>query len=151
MATAGYLTLGLILGVVFSIVGRRSPRRFFAIALFIAALLYLVFVLLSKAPSRWVGIELLGILIYGSFGLAGLRGSSWWLVLGWAFHPIWDLGLHQFGPGRQFAPHWYTMLCLSFDLVVAGYLAYKEAFRPNPLYEMLVSRSKSFGNCSDST
>jgi hypothetical protein len=42
-----------------------------------------------------------------------------WLALGWALHPIWDLGLHRFGPG-QFAPEAYPVSCLSYDLIVAA-------------------------------
>jgi hypothetical protein len=31
--------------------------------------------------------------------------------------------LHFFGPGHAFAPETYTITCLSFDLVVAAYVA----------------------------
>ena len=38
-------------------------------------------------------------------------------------HPIWDVALHYTGPGRAFAPAWYTTSCLTFDLMVAGVTA----------------------------
>ena len=31
--------------------------------------------------------------------------------------------MHFFGPGHAFAPETYTITCLSFDLVVAAYVA----------------------------
>ena len=56
-------------------------------------------------------------------GLVGLFGSVWWIVAGWALHPLWDVGVHFLGPGRSFAPETYTIACLSFDLLVAAYIA----------------------------
>ena len=56
-------------------------------------------------------------------GLRGVRGSTWWLVAGWALYPVWKVALHFFGPGHAFAPETYTITCLSFDLVVAAYVA----------------------------
>ena len=67
--------------------------------------------------------ELVGIAIYSAMGLRGVRGSTWWLVAGWALYPVWDVALHFFGPGHAFAPETYTITCLSFDLVVAAYVA----------------------------
>ena len=37
-------------------------------------------------------------------------------------HAAWDVGLHLLGGGTAFAPTWYPLLCLSFDLLVAGYI-----------------------------
>jgi len=55
--------------------------------------------------------------------LLGLRGSPYWLAAGWALHPLWDVGLHYIGPGHSFAPMTYAIACISFDLVVAAYIA----------------------------
>ena len=67
--------------------------------------------------------ELVGVAIFGGVALLGLRGSLWWIVAAWALHPLWDVGLHYLGPGRSFAPETYTIACLSFDLLVAAYVA----------------------------
>ena len=37
--------------------------------------------------------------------------------------PRLKVALHFFGPGDAFAPETYTITCLSFDLVVAAYVA----------------------------
>ena len=52
-----------------------------------------------------------------------MRGSPSWLAFGWALHPAWDAGLHLHGYGASFAPEWYVLACISFDLLVAGYIA----------------------------
>lgn len=69
--------------------------------------------------------------IFGGIGLRGLRGSPLWIAAGWALHPVWDVALHYAGPGRAFAPDSYTVTCLSFDLLVAAYVAV--AYRRGPV------------------
>jgi hypothetical protein len=64
-----------------------------------------------------------GVAIFGGMALLGLGGSLWWIVAGWALHPLWDVGLHYVAPGRSFAPESYTIACLSFDLLVTAYIA----------------------------
>jgi uncharacterized protein DUF6010 len=98
-------------------------RSFLVLFLFIAAGVYIVFAVRAGEGILWVLGELAGVAIFGGMALLGLRGSIWWIVAGWALHPLWDVGLHYLGPGRPFAPATYTIACLSFDLLVATYVA----------------------------
>ena len=99
-------------------------RVFVVVSLFVAAGLYVVFALRAGQSTLWVVAEVVGVAIFGGMGLVGLLfGSIWWIVAGWALHPLWDVGLHFLGPGRSFAPETYTMACLSFDVLVAAYIA----------------------------
>jgi hypothetical protein len=98
-------------------------RSLLVIFLFIAAAAYFVFAIRAGASGIWVLVELVQVVVFGTIGLLSLRGSPWWLVAGWALHPIWDVGLHYIGPGRSFAPWTYATACVSFDLVVAAYIA----------------------------
>jgi hypothetical protein len=91
--------------------------------LFVAAGLYVVFAVWAGEGTTWIVIEAVGIAVFGGMGLVGLFGRMWWIVAGWALHPLWDVGLHYLGPGRPFAPETYTIACLSFDLLVAAYVA----------------------------
>ena len=91
--------------------------------LFVAAGLYVVFALRAGEGTTWIVIEVVGVAVFGGMGLVGLFGSGWWIVAVWALHPLWDVGLHYLGPGRPFAPETYTIACLSFDLLVAAYVA----------------------------
>jgi hypothetical protein len=72
------------------------------------------------------------VLGYGALGLLGLRRSAWWLATGWALHPAWDIALHYSGPGHTFAPGWYAVACVGFDLAAAGAIAYELTRGANP-------------------
>ena len=127
----GYLVSGaveaLVLVVVAFLLSRFIRdivgRSLLVAVLFVAAALYIVFAVRASEGTFWVVGELVGVGIYGTMGLLGLRGSPWWLAAGWAVHPIWDVALHYFGPGGSFAPESYTITCVSFDLLVAAYVA----------------------------
>jgi hypothetical protein len=64
-----------------------------------------------------------GVIVFGAMALLGLRDSAWWLAAGWALHPLWDVVLHYWGPGRTFASQPYAIACITFDWVVAAYIA----------------------------
>lgn len=104
-------------------------RTLLATVLFAAAGAYFGFAFTEGVPPIWQLIELLHVVAFGAMGLVGWRGSAKWLALGYALHPLWDFGLHYLGPGRSFAPLSYTVLCLTFDWVVAAYIliAYRGA------------------------
>jgi len=93
-----------------------------------------VFVKRSPEPLFWAGVEIAGVVLFGLMGIAGVRGSAWWLVAGWGLHPMWDIGLHYFGPGVQFVPEWYTIGCLSFDVVAAAYVASSIVLLSDPMW-----------------
>lgn len=98
-------------------------RALLAFVLTGAAVMYIVFAAQAGESTSWLAGEILGVLIYGTMAVLGLRGSPWWLAAGWALHPVWDIALHYAGPGRTFAPTGYTVSCLGFDLLVAAYVA----------------------------
>jgi hypothetical protein len=101
----------------------RFTRQILAAVLVVAALFYLWFALAAHTSVDWLAVELAGAGIYGYAAMRGVRGSAWWLVAGWALHPVWDVALHLVGPGASFAPAWYATSCLTYDLVVAGVAA----------------------------
>jgi hypothetical protein len=127
MFTLIWLTVGLLAGAFYIRFARHHPTKTkssFAVGLIVASCIYLAFALTTSNIAIWLPIEFLGVCIYGAMGIAGLRGSVWWLVIGWGLHPLWDLVLHYFGPGASVAPSWYTVACVSFDFIVAAYIAY---------------------------
>ncbi len=58
------------------------------IFLFAAAGAYFGFALLAAPGPIWLLAELVQVIIFGTMALLGLHGSPWWLVAGWALHPI---------------------------------------------------------------
>jgi hypothetical protein len=127
----GLLANGAILAVAFlavaflldRFVSAHVARVVLAAVLVVAALIYIGFAVRTGAGTGWVVGEVVGVALYGAVGLRGVRGSAWWLAAGWALHPLWDVALHLLGPGGHVAPVTYTVPCLSFDLLVAAYVA----------------------------
>jgi uncharacterized protein DUF6010 len=127
----GLLINGLVLGAMFIVVAFLLSRftrdivgrYLLAIGLLIAALFYDYFAIRAGKGILWVIGELVGVATFGGMALLGLRRSMWWVAAGWALHPLWDVVLHYVGPGRAFAPINYTIACVSFDPLVAVYIA----------------------------
>ena len=122
--TVVWLLLGIFLSAALVAYARTrgdGGRRVFAVALVIAAVLY-VGLALARAGVFWISIELLGVLTYGTFAWLGLQHSNLWLATGWTLHIVWDVGLHLVGPGAAFAPEGLAIACVSFDLLVAAYV-----------------------------
>ena len=120
------VVLALALVVVVHLLARVVPtvvvRALLASVLVVAAGVYIVFAVAAGAGAAWTVAEIAGVAVYGTLAALGVRGSHWWLVAGWAAHPVWDVALHYVGPGHAFAPDTYTIPCLSFDLLVAVYI-----------------------------
>ena len=108
-------------------VGDFVGRSVLAIFLIMAAGSYQGFAIMASnllgAGPIWAPVELVGGVVFGTMALLGLRGLPWWLAAGWAAHPIWDIVLHYFGPGSSFAPEPYVIACVSYDWLVAAYIA----------------------------
>ena len=134
MTTILYLLFGGVLAWLYIWRAQRNPNlgemKNYAFGLIIAALIYLVFAVRGAAPE-WLGLELLGVAIYGGVALLGLRYSSLLIALGWGLHPIWDALIHPLYT-IEFVPTWYALACVSFDVVMAGYIVYR-TFYPNNL------------------
>jgi hypothetical protein len=104
-------------------VGEIYGRALLAIVLVIAGGAYVGFAVAGDASGLWFLAELVQAVALGAFALLGLRGSPYWLAAGWAIHPLWDVVLHYVGAGHAFAPEAWAISCVSFDLLVAAYIA----------------------------
>jgi hypothetical protein len=104
-------------------VGEIYGRALLAIVLIIAGGAYVGFAVAGNASGLWFLVELVQAVALGAIALLGLRGSPYWLAAGWAIHPLWDVVLHYLGAGHAFAPESWAISCVSFDLLVAAYIA----------------------------
>lgn len=123
-----FLLVGAVGGagtVIVAHLAGRFTREILAAVLIVAAAFYIVFAARAGAGGAWITAEVVGLLIFGGMGVIGVRGSPWWLVVGWALHPLWDVGLHYFGSGNAFAPEPYVIACVSWDWIVAAYVAFR--------------------------
>jgi hypothetical protein len=128
----GGVVLALIAFLLSKFVSDVAGRTLLATVLFAASGAYLGFAVAAPVSRIWLLIELLQAIAFGTLGFYGWRGPAKWLGLGWALHPLWDLPLHYYGPGRSFAPWTYAVACLSYDWVVAAYILiyYRGSNRP---------------------
>jgi hypothetical protein len=117
------ILVGAVLGALFAIFARMrkgAEVRVLTLGLIVAALIYVALALVSD-EQRWLMTEMVGVALFGGLAWLGLRSSSWWLALGWLGHVGWDVGLHLDRP-QPLVGTWYPLLCVGFDLVVAGFL-----------------------------
>ncbi len=103
--------------------GEIYGRALLAIFLVIAGGAYVGFAVAAGASGLWFLAEILHAVALGVLGLLGLRRSPYWLAAGWALHPLWDFFVHYLGSGHEFAPESWAIACVSFDLLVAAYVA----------------------------
>lgn len=96
---------------------RYARRVHFAVGLVVAALVYVVFAI-SRGAIDSLLVELGGVALFTAIAFLGMRYSRWFLAVGWAAHVGWDLLLHPAG-AASYAPWWYPIVCIGFDLVVA--------------------------------
>jgi hypothetical protein len=119
----GGAVVSLIAFLLSRLVGDIAGRTLLATVLFAAAGAYFGFAFNPATPRVWLLVELLQVIGFGTLGLYGWRGSPYLLALGYALHPVWDFGLHYLGPADSYAPQAYVIACISFDWVVAAYIA----------------------------
>jgi len=103
--------------------------RLYALSLVIAALVYVVFTA-RGAALKWLALELAGLFVFTLLAWLGVKVSALILALAWAAHAAWDVLLHKL-QDVAFVPDWYPLACLSFDLLLAGYILVR--FKKNAL------------------
>ena len=96
------------------------------LALFLAAMpvVYILRWLTAAdgAGIAWLWLELLGLVVYATLAVMGLKVSPWYLAVGIAAHGIaWDIW-HYF-TRETYMPHWYAIACLLVDVGIGAYVA----------------------------
>jgi hypothetical protein len=100
----------------------RGEMMVYAVGLGVTAVAYLVFAIQRGAPAGHLGFELVGAVLYGAAAVLGVRRWPALLAVGWTAHVGWDLFFH-YASGPAFAPAWYALFCVGFDLPMGGYIA----------------------------
>ena len=111
-----------------TLVGFDRDRAFYPTVLIVTASYYALFAVLAGSTSALVP-ETLVLALFAALAAFGFRSSLWLVVVGLAGHGLFDVfrgGLIT-NPG---VPAWWPMFCMTFDLVVAAYLAWL-LVRPN--------------------
>jgi len=115
---------GVVLSLAFIALARSlHPQReltVYGIALVPTAGAYVFFGLINGAFSA-LPRELLGVLLYGGLGLAGVWRWPVLIAFGWATHVAWDLAVSP-ETAASYVPAWWPTLCVGTDLFLAGYI-----------------------------
>lgn len=122
-----WLGLGAILAVAYVVLARRhggkGELRAFAVGLAIASFVYVAAAAIAGAIAALL-VEGAGLALFAVLAFAGARRWPMLLAGGWALHVVWDVALHL-AMVQSYIGAWYPTVCISFDLVVAGCLAWR--------------------------
>ena len=121
------LAIGIIFAGLTILVVQAFPSRihnnFYALALIIAASIYVAFSFLSQ-NTTWIFTEIIGVIIFSIIAFLGVKFSLWFLAIGWLIHPAWDLLIDNHNL-TAFVPQWYPTVCIGYDIAIALYIAWK--------------------------
>lgn len=104
--------------------GRSREWNVYRIALWIAALVYVGFAMVAGGTTWWIGIEIVGVAVFGALAQVGAARMTVLLGAGWVAHIAWDMGLHR---QVDFVPYWYPLLCVGFDGVIGARILFAPA------------------------
>jgi len=131
LGARGHMNFAMVaLGVLAAYIFKKMFRKGRAMTLVLAAAIYVGFAVTQQNIAVTL-MTLVGFLAFSGMALLG-RVSFWWLAAGWTLHAVWDLVLHVLKP-EVFVPSWYGLVCLGFDVALAGFIVY-EGLHP-PLYQ----------------
>lgn len=121
------LAIGAFLAVavgLFATVSRLDrDRAFYPTVTIVIAFLYSLFAVMG-ASSHALVLEALAGAVFLAAALLGFRSSLWIVVFALAAHGIFDLA-HARVISNPGVPSWWPLFCLSYDVVAAGYLAWR--------------------------
>jgi hypothetical protein len=74
----------------------------------------------ERVQGLWLGIELMGLLLFATLAWLGWKRSPGLLAAGIALHGVaWDCWHLR----SSYVPHWYALGCLLIDLTLGAYVA----------------------------
>jgi len=117
------IVLALILVFVVKKIFPHKQIAFWQFGLLIAALAYVVFVLLNGKDIQNLPLELGGLFFFSFLIFLSAKYSPYFLSLGWALHIGWDSLLHSYA-STPYVPLHYIEACIGFDIVISLYIVY---------------------------
>ena len=117
----GLLAGGITVGVA-AVFPEALVFPFFAVVLGLVAGVYPGIALAEPTKGR-PALEWTAAVAFLGLGLVGLWISPLFLAGAWLLHGLWSL-LHRFTGLGDGVPEGYPDFCFSYDLVIAGFVAY---------------------------
>jgi hypothetical protein len=110
-------------GLLATLVGFDRDRAFYPTVMIVIASYYVLFAVSGGATST-IAIEAGVMVLFAVMAIAGFKRSLWIVVGALAAHGMFDAlrGPMIDNPG---VPAWWPPFCLAYDVVAAGYLAFR--------------------------
>jgi len=86
----------------------------------------------GREADFWLWVEVLGIPLFATLAVLGLKRSPWFLAIGIVAHGLaWDSWHYRIS---TYIPDWYAIFCMAVDLAFGAYVAaripaYQNAWR----------------------
>lgn len=127
--------LGLLIGILTSVVGMDRDRALYPVALIVIASYYDLFAVMGGSDRALV-IELAVGLLFVGLAVAAFKSTLWLAVIGIVGHGLFDL-VHNYFIHNPGLPDYWPGFCSSIDIVLGIYLAWRLATgripaRPTP-------------------
>jgi hypothetical protein len=115
------LVLSLSVACLAAVVGFDRDRSFYPTLLIVIASYYVLFGVMG-ASGRTLAIEIAAASVFLGLAIIGFKTNSWLVAGAIAAHGAFDFVHHWIidDPG---VPRWWPGFCLTFDVVLAGWLA----------------------------
>ena len=117
----GLLAGGITMGVA-AVFPEELSFAFFAVVLGLAAGVYPGFAMANSEAGRPL-IQWVAAVLFVTLGMVGLWVSPLILAAAWVLHAFWDFLHHTTSLGDG-VPEGYPGFCLSYDLLLAGFVTY---------------------------
>jgi hypothetical protein len=114
--------LALAVGLFATGIGLDRDRAFYPIVTIVIASYYALFAVMGASTHALVLESLVGT-VFLAAAVWGFKSSLWLVVAALAGHGIFDLG-HDTVISNPGVPSWWPQFCLTFDVTIAGYLAW---------------------------
>jgi hypothetical protein len=112
-------------------IGLDRERAFYPTVLMVIASYYVLFAVMGASP-RILLIEIVVASGFLLFAVLGFKRSLWFAVAAIVGHGVFDFVHHWFieNPG---VPNWWPGFCLTFDVILGGWLAVRLMRETSPL------------------
>jgi hypothetical protein len=116
------IVLALTISILATIVRLDRDRAFYPTVMIVIASYYGLFAVMGGSSEALL-IESIIILVFLLLSIIGFKRNLWIVAIALSAHGIFDF-FHSYLISNPGVPHWWTMFCLSYDIVAATYLAW---------------------------
>ena len=116
------ITLALVVAAFARLTGFDRDKAFYPTLVVVVALYYVLFAAMSGSTHALI-VEAFVMTAFAAVAVLGFRFNVWLVVAGLAGHGVFDAfhGLAITNPG---VPEWWPAFCGTFDVAIAGCLAF---------------------------